>query len=375
MQKSLRSFVSLLFLLAAGAVFLTKPAIAAPAESPCDLTVNDGAKVLTTTQQSAVASAARNLEALDLNSAVRVVTVSKNPSSLAALAYQQCGALWHRDSSTLKSNMILLMVKPSTPGKQDGKSLVTAGSRYPEINSQTQNILATMRPDFQSGDYADGLVAGLQYMQQLVQSSSHPPSDAEASQKVTVNKPADLRPLWIISGTIVVLAALGILSFFIIHARKAKKAEKAAKRVAQQDARFIRTQAVSAVRELTDKMNDPSLQARIELAYQASAVNAQTLQQAYQLLNTNVSNLSVDIRNITSSASNPDDDKTVQEYQRICSYFVPVVREADDLQKMITRFEHQLDEVERNPEIQLGASLGQQRELDYPRSRQQIDNY
>ena len=62
------------------------------------------------------------------------------------------------------------------------------------------------------------------------------------------------------------------------------------------------------------------------------------------------------MRNITSSASNPDSDKTVQEYQRICSYFAPIVREADDLQKKITRFEHQLDEVERNPQVQLRTS-------------------
>ncbi len=362
MRKSIHSFVALLFVLAflvAGAVFFTKPTIAAPAESPCNLTVNDAARVLTTTQLSAVTSAAKNLEASALNSAVRVVTVSKNPNSLAELAYQQCGALWYRNSSTLKPNIILLMVKPFTPGRQDGKSFVAAGSMYPEINSQTQNILATMKPEFQSGDYADGLIAGLQYIQQVVQSNSRPSSNSGDSQgvtHVTVNKTVDLTPLWIIFGAIVVLGGLGALAFLIIRTRRAKKAENEARRAAQQDAKLIRTQAVNAIRELTDKMNDPGLQARIELACQASTVNAQILQQEYQLLSTNVSNLSVDMRNITSSASNPDSDKTVQEYQRICSYFAPIVREADDLQKKITRFEYQLDEVERNPQVQLRTS-------------------
>jgi hypothetical protein len=190
-------------------------------------------------------------------------------------------------------------------------------------------------------------------MQKLAQSNSQ---DSQAETPAPVKKPVDLRPLWIILGAVVVLGGLGSLTFFLVQARRTKKQEHGARRVAQQDAKLIRTQAVNAIRELTDKINDPSLQARMELARQVSTVNAQILQQTYQSLSTNVSNLSVDMRNITSSASNPDSDRTVQEYQRICSYFAPIVREADDLQKKITRFEYQLDEVERNPGVQLGAS-------------------
>jgi hypothetical protein len=155
--------------------------------------------------------------------------------------------------------------------------------------------------------------------------------------------------LWIILGIIVAIGVLGALTFSVIQARRTK-------RVAQQDAKLIRTQAVNAIRDLTDKMNDPSLQARMEVVCQASTVNAQILRKIYRSLSTNVSNLSVDMSNITSSASNPDSDKTVQEYQRICSYFAPIVRQADDLQRMITRFEHQLGEVERNPQVQLETS-------------------
>jgi uncharacterized membrane protein YgcG len=374
MHKSRYSFVSLLFvlaLLAAGAVLFTTPTMAAPADSPCNLTVNDAAKVLTTTQLANVTSAAKSLEASAPNSTVRVVIVSKNPTSLAELAYQQCGIFWYSNPSTLKPNMILLMVKPSTPGVQDGKSLVAAGSMYPELTSQTQNILATMNPSFQSGDYAGGLIAGLRYMQQLAQVNSQPSANPDNSPGVTPQKPADLTPVWIISGTLVVLVGLAILASFIIYLRRTKKGENAAKRVAQQDAKLIRTQAVNAVRELTDKINDPTLQARIALASQANTVNAQILEQTYQALSTNVSNLSIDLRNITSSASNPDNDKTVQEYQRICSYFAPIVREADALQNMLTRLEHQLDEVERDPGVQLGTSARQQRELGHPRPRQQ----
>ena len=86
MQKSIHSFVALHFLVAflvAGAVFFTKPTIAAPAESPCNLTVNDAARVLTTTQLSAVTSAAKNLEASALNSAVR--RLSRRSKLLLAL--------------------------------------------------------------------------------------------------------------------------------------------------------------------------------------------------------------------------------------------------------------------------------------------------
>jgi flagellar basal body-associated protein FliL len=291
-----------------------------------------------------------------------VVTVSKDVNNLAELAYQQCGALWHQNSSTLKPNIILLMVKPSTPGKQDGKSLAAAGSMHPEINSQTQNILATMKPNFQSGDYAGGLVAGLRYMQQLAQSNAHPTSNGTNPPEVVTNKPADLTSLWIIVGAIVVLGGLAMLAIFVMHVRRDKKGENEARRVAQQDAKFIRTQAVNAVRELTDKMNDPSLQARIELASQASSANAYMLKRTYESVSTNVSSLSIDLRNVMSSASDPDNDKTVQEYRRIGSYFAPIVREADDLQKRITRLEHQLDEVERNPQVQLGISSRQQRD-------------
>lgn len=361
MQKSIHSFVFLLFfaLVAAGAIFFTTPTIATPAESRCNLTVNDSAQILTSTQLSAVTSTAKKLETSASNSTVRVVTVSKNSNNLGQLAYQQCGALWFSNSSTLKPNIILLMVKPFTPGKQDGKSFVAAGSRYPEISSQTQSIIAIMKPQFQSKDYAGGLIAGLQDMQQLVQSNSQPSPSGGGSQGQpygTVNKPANLTPLWIVLGIIVVLGGLGALAFFIIQARQAKKEENQAKQVAQQDAKLIRTQAVNAVRELTDKINDPSLQARMEVACQTSTINAQILRQAYESLSTSVSNLSVDMRNITSSASNPDNDRTVQEYQRICSYFAPIVHQADDLQKMITRFEHQLGEVERSPHVQLGTS-------------------
>jgi hypothetical protein len=183
-------------------------------------------------------------------------------------------------------------------------------------------------------------------MQKLAQ------SNGEGPQGETPSKPANLTPLWILLGAVIALVALGILTSFIIQTRRAKEG----KRIAQQDAKLIRTQAVSAIRELTDKIKDPSLQARVELTCQASPVNAQVLRQTYQSLDTNVSNLSIDLRNITSSASNPDSDRSVQEYQRICSYFAPIVREADDLQKRITRFEHQLDEVERNPHVQLGTS-------------------
>jgi uncharacterized membrane protein YgcG len=362
MQKSRQSFVSFLLLLAfsaTGALFFPTPTIAAPAESRCNLTVNDSAKVLTTTELSSITSTAKKLEASAANSTVRVVTVSKDSNNLEQLAYQQCGALWFSDSSTLKSNIILLMVKPFTPGKQDGKAFVAAGSSYPEIASQTQNVIATMKPQFQNKDYAGGLIAGLQYMQQLTQSNSYPPSNGGNSQEQpygTANKPTNITPLWIILGMSVVLGALGILTFFIIQARRAKKGENEAKRVVQQDAKLIRTQAVNAVRELTDKLNDPSLQAHMEVACQVSPVNAQHLREIYQSLSTNVSNLSVDMRNITSSASNPDSERTVPEYQRICSYFAPIVREADDLQKMITRFEYQLDAVERNPQAPFGTS-------------------
>lgn len=362
MQKSIHAFVSLLFLfayLATVAVFFSQTTIAAPTESRCNLTVNDGAKVLTTTQLSAVTSTAKNLATSALSSMVRVVTVSKNANDLKALAYQQCGALWFNNSSTLKSNIILLMVKPFTPGMQDGKSLAIAGSMYPAINAHTQSILSTMKPDFQNQDYADGLIAGMQSMQQLVQSNASPSSNGQGSQGETpgpVRKPVDLRPLWIILGAVVIVGGLATLAFFIAQVRRAKKGEHEAKRLAQQDAKVMRTQAVNAMRELTDKMNDPSLQARMEVACQASPVNAQVLRQAYQSLSTNVSTLSVDLRNITSSASNPDSDRTVQEYQRICSYFAPIIREADNLQNKFSHYEHQLDEVERNPQAPLGAA-------------------
>jgi hypothetical protein len=267
--------------------------------------------------------------------------------------------------------MILLMVKPSTAGLQDGKSFVDAGSMYPEITSQKQNILATMKPSFQNGDYVGGLVAGLRYMQQLAQGNSRSPSNTDNAPGVTPPKPVDLTPVWIILGAIVVLVGLAMLAVFIIYLRRTRKGEKEAKRVAQQDAKLMRTQAVNAMRELTDKMNDPTLQARIELVSQASTANAQILEQAYQSLSANVSSLSIELRNITASASNPEDnDKTVQEYQRICSYFAPLVREAGALQDMLTRLEHQLDEVERDPRVQLGASSGQYRELGHPWSGQ-----
>jgi uncharacterized membrane protein YgcG len=370
MRKSRYSFVSLLFVLAflaAGAVFFTTPTMAAPTDSPCNLTVNDAAKVLTTTQLANVTSSAKSLEAAARNSAVRVVTISKNPTNLAEFAYQQCGSLWHSNPSTLKPNMILLMVKPSTPGAQDGKSLAAAGSMYPELNSQNQNTLATMKPSLQKGDYAGGLIAGLHYMQQLAEVNSRPSSNADNSPAVTPQKtPADLTPLWIISGTIVALIVLATLAAFIIYQRRTKKGENAAKRVAQQDAKLMRTQAVNAVRELTDKMNDPTLQARIELVSQASTVNGEQLEQTYQALSADIMNLSIDLRNITTSASNPDDDKTVQEYQRIRTYFAPIVRQTDALQNVLTRLEHQLDEVERDPRVQLGTFSRQQRELGRP---------
>ena len=370
MQKSRYSIVSLLFvlaLLAAGAVFFTTPTMAASADSPCNLTVNDAAKVLTTTQLADVTSAAKSLEASAPNSSVRVVTVSKKTTDLAGLAYQQCGKLWYSSPSMLQSNMILLMVKPSTPGVQDGKSFVAAGSMYPELSSQTQNTLATMKPSFQNADYAGGLIAGLHYMQQLTQGNSRSPSNADNAPGVTSSKPVDLTPVWIILGTLVVLGGLATLAFFIIYLQRTKKGEKEARRVAQQDAKLMRTQAVNAMRELTDKMNDPTLQARVELASQASTANAQILEQAYQSLSANVSNLSIELRNITASASNPEDnDKTVQEYQRICSYFAPLVRDAGALQDMLTRLEQQLDEVERDPWVQLGAASRQHRELGRP---------
>src|SRR5690348_12520651 len=85
MQKSIHRFVSVPMLfafLAAGAIFFTTPIIAAPTESRCNLTVNDGAKVLTTNQLSVVTSAAKKLEASALGSEVRVVTVSKDSNNL-----------------------------------------------------------------------------------------------------------------------------------------------------------------------------------------------------------------------------------------------------------------------------------------------------
>jgi hypothetical protein len=273
----------------------------------------------------------------------------------------------------LRSNMIVLMVKPSTPGKLDGKSWVGAGSMYPQINAQNQQILATMKPDFQRAAYADGLIAGLHSMEPLVKANSRPSSNVESPGTATENKPADPRPLWIIAGAIVGLAGLAMLTVLIIYIRRTQKGENEAKRVAQQDAKFMRTQAVNALRELTDKMNDPSLQARLELASQASTANAQMLEHTYQSLSASISNLSIDLRNVTTSVSNPDEDRTIQEYQRICSYFAPVVREANDLQQVVTRLEHQLDVIERDPGVQLGTASELQRGLEYPRSRQQID--
>ncbi len=304
--------LALLVLLALFTLSLLVP-FTAIAQSPCEQTVVDSAGVFGN-RTADVEAAARNLASSGADVRVRIVQTYGSAGNLdryESQLEQQCPS-WTDAGGNRKNNLVVILVsiQERQTGLYYGSQWENAlGSRWTQIQTNTMN------PRFQQGDFAGGVIAGLNEINRLITAQASGPVSTPSSGGFPAGQVALIFLL-----VLLFFFVLPIGLFLFIRYRKSKERRLAA----QQKARLAKQGAAAKVNSLVDAVQ------MLEIKVNATAAKVSPEDVAPLLDGLNKAKNLVDqgaqtYSELNHSAGNPDDPKlgeaqlgvVAQEYQKV----------------------------------------------------------
>ncbi|MEK9152521.1 MAG: TPM domain-containing protein [Patescibacteria group bacterium] len=301
--------------------------ISAPARAQdCDAMVVDQTGKLGAGGVNRVVTAANSLVNQGAEIRVRVLTSSVGAGygnlDEYKMAMQRACPSWQSADGHMKNTLIAVIIA------MDKKTGIFFGDAYKAaLENQWRSVVSgSMNPRFRDGKFADGIIAGLQKIGQLIQViSTPPPAPVQIPvviQQQAPSQPTDFSGLWVVMELGLGLSTLGALAFgvwFLLQARGKRRA-------AQQQAQAKSTACAAGVLEL----DEPLLLLEARLNSMAAKVATDDLAETKGLLEkakAGSRETSMRFSELKqSSANNPDfDGLSVEQYEGIATAYEQVL--------------------------------------------------
>jgi len=276
----------------------------------CTAPVVDRASVLSSADIAQLTTATQQLAHEGADPRVITYTGSDTPETVLAKDTQLCSA-WKNPSNGVKSNMIVFMVNPGLR-----KMAIFSGSAY---NDTALSVAATsdikrnfMGPSFRDGQWAQGLLAGLQQSTQRIHGFV---SNAGKSNTTVINEtPTDFSGLWLflkllLGACLLGLGGFGMVRYFGFRGRR----------------NLAQLNAITAFNTLTTNLNRLSDYINEQTALGKKISN---IDRAYSLIAEEYSSLA------TSESLNPNEKGlTIEQYESIAARYADMNRTVQKLQQ------------------------------------------
>ena len=313
--------------------------MAVTAQNPCDQVVIDDAGVFGN-DASGVNSAANQL--INSGADVRVRTIQTygtagNLDRYESQLEQQCPS-WTDSSGNRKNNLVVIIV-----AIQERQTGLYYGSQWDNaLGGQWTQIQAnTMNPRFAQGDFAGGVIAGLQQINRLIQA----PTSGQTTSSSTGGALAGTIVLTIIIAIIVIVALLGGLLWFRNYRKSSEK-----RQAARQKALLAKQGAASKVNQLVDKIQMLEIKVNATAAKvspEDAAPLLEGLDKAKNLIDQGAQKYS----ELGHSAGNPENPKLgesqleviAEEYQKVLDILNQAGEEVNREETTLNTFQQAID--------------------------------
>lgn len=330
------------------------------ADRYCDQLVYDEANVLGDNafgaKISQVENAAQKLVNLGAEVRVRATKTLGGAATIEALqekVEKQCSSWQTPNGRDRKNNLVVLMV-----ATESRKSGIFYGAEWMQAlgNSWQRIRVDKMNPRFRDGDWAGGMINGLNEITRLVDLEVHPPKPVGQSPVIIVQptvppqtpvvvSPADYSGLWKVLGGLLVLGALVLLALALNHRRK----ERDKTRAAQQRAQLARQSAAAKINTLPDSLR--IAETRVEaLTGNVSLEDAKPFHEYLERLKRRFENANVELSapSMTSAGDPNRQNLSAGEYESIAAKYEPIVKELQEVETSLNSdLEVKLGELEK----------------------------
>ena len=309
------------------------------AQDVCDQPVLDDAGILGD-RISEVEAAAQDLTSSGADVRVRTIQTygaSGNLDRYEAELEQQC-ASWTAPDGTRKNNLVVVIVDVGE--RQTG---LYYGSLWNDIldGRWTQIQTNIMNPRFAQGDYAGGLVAGLNEIDRLI-TAGLSGQNGDTGQGGTSAG-------WIVLIVILVIIGIFALVFGLIWWRNSWRARER-RLAARQKARLAKQGAAARVNELVEK--EQMLEIKVNaMAARVSPEDAAPLLEGLESIKRQVGLGAQTYSDLSHSAGDPENPKLgetplgviAQEYEKVLNILRGAGDEIDRVEKRITELQQAID--------------------------------
>ncbi len=356
-----------LIVLPVAVLLLPQPLARGQGDWPCDERVVDQAGIL----GSGLGEIERTIdELLELGAEVRVFampTTGQNDLDLFVDALQDGCTSWRSDGGVMRSNLIVLGLS-----LEERLTGLYYGDRWSAIldNEQRRIQADLMNPRFQDGDFAGGILAGLEEIAFLIEQRLRPTGAPTATGTATGTP-----TIGIVLGGAAGLAALG----GGLYAGSRLVRRRLTRRQAQQSARETKMKVASRLLELQERAT--FLNVDIEnLAQEVSTPEVQELHNQLAEVRRQVARTSSDYESVQLAGNDPDrEGLSAEEYRGYEASFrelLETLDQVDETASAIQQHIHTLQQlVAQVPETlaQTQAAIEQARQHVEERTRESVN--
>lgn len=314
----------------------------------CNDVVYDGARVFGS-KTSTVEDAAGKL--VNLGADVHVVTVPTLGGAETIEVWQKnlekkCPSWQTPDGMSRKNNLVILAV--ATKARKSG--VFYGGEWRPSLGADSNwSRVRTdfMNPRFRDGDWAGGVINGLNEIHRLVDLQIHPPAPSSGSKTVIVDNrpPTDFSGLWAVLKWVLAIFVFGALvwiGWFLYNVR-------AKRRAAQQNAKLAKQNAASRVNALSDELNLLGIKVK-SVAAKFVLEDAEAVNQKLLSMNSQFDLAASDYSGLGRSINDPDrPGLTEEEYNATTASYAELVGKLIKVSQLKSEIEHDLTELENLP--------------------------
>jgi uncharacterized membrane protein YgcG len=302
--------------------------VAISAEDADRITVIDDANLFGNNIDD-VEAAAAELEDLGADVRIRTIETYGNTGNLDLYEEQleQQSPSWQGQDGERKNNLIVIII-----ALEEQKTGLYYGSYWGNLlEDRWPDVIDNMNFFFPGGDYADGVIVGLEDIQNLILQGSQ--------TTTTTSTPAASSNGWIAPLVIILILCIVPGSFMLNTYRRNRNRQQAAR----QKAVLAKQGAASGINELTEKMQMLEIKVDV-ITEKVTADEARPLKEGMEKAREGLDHCSVTYSELSHSAGDPENPKLGEEqlkviepeYRKILEGLRQTREAVDDVEKQLS---------------------------------------
>jgi uncharacterized membrane protein YgcG len=305
--------------------------VAISAEDTDKITVIDDAGLFGNNIDNVEAAAAK-LEDLGADVRIRTIETYGNTGNLDLYEEQleQQSPSWQGQDGERKNNLIVIII-----ALEEQKTGLYYGSYWGNLlEDRWPDVIDNMNFFFPGGDYADGVIVGLEDIQNLILQGSQTTTTSSASSSSSNG--------WIAPLVIILILCIVPGSFMLNTYRKNRNRQQAAR----QKAVLAKQGAASGINELTEKMQMLEIKVDV-ITEKVTADEARPLKEGMEKAREGLDHCSVTYSELSHSAGDPENPKLGEEQLKVIEpEYRKILEGLRETREAINDVEKQLSEIQ-----------------------------